>query len=518
MKFAAIRLSDCQSSKSTLAKDCRNSSDEDNATLSHTQTWPFVQTNKFTPKSTQLPSQPLGPVTTHKKRSISASVNTTSEYSDSFFDTSLHRTSLAGKTDTRDTSITSTSREAASEASFREAQLRYVMDELISTEKAFVLSLGLLQERILKPLFDRCELQRSRCPPLENLLQLVAKLTVMHSPLIELQGQELLSRVAKILQDTQTYVLYYINADVFSYLWRCEQSVFDHKFLESISHKLESNEVEGAGAKLDLSVLLLVQKPMARIVKYQLLIGSISKFNPHNKAISDTLQSVKNSLHQINSGVGEALQDGSELQLLKSNVNFENTMGMCPQFYGRLKLATVAGFGWPKYRKGWSLTNTQVLALFFEQCIVFCDFGLRIKKAKPLLVLPYQSCDFLNGAGEYDGGLIDKSGISAKVRFRHGGCEFEVLLRFPSSKVFLDVLAYLTSVNRSPSSRDVECYLPSSFAPSDICIEDRLVQRHRYDQCYFRKVLEFETRSPSKRLLTSRFVTSLLRLVKSREK
>ncbi|KAF3987036.1 hypothetical protein FT663_03141 [Candidozyma haemuli var. vulneris] len=386
------------------------------------------------------------------------------------------------------------------------------MDELIETEATFLKSLVLLRDHVIRPYLKRCKQSGARCAPLEALATLASSVISKHSTLKGLKGQELLNQIKCILEDTETYVQYYVNADAFSYLIMNSPVVFTPEFTKSIVEKLEkANAADENNAKLDLSVLSLVQKPMSRIVKYQLLITSLSKANPDNTAVAECLQSVKDSLHRINSEL-ETRSTKTEVDIT-SLVRFEDTIGKCPQFYGKLKYASVASLTWPKFGrdwymsgKNWSMSNTAALLLFFESTLCICELKSRRRKRRaPLLVIPYDSCQFLSHSDEYDGGLTNKHESSVKLRFVRKNCEYEAVLGFINTDIKEETLSHVPVMGtKRKRYGGIECYLPETLAPSDICIRAKDVNKKKYKQCYFRKVLEHDAKDSLEKYLSKK--------------
>lgn len=385
------------------------------------------------------------------------------------------------------------------------------MDELINTEEAFVTSLQILRDHVIEPYLQRCKLRGCRCFALEVLAQTASYILEMHKLLLHLRDQDFLDRVTFNLRHTETYVRYYVNADAFSYLVLNETSNFTTEFTNSVLHNLESkNSSENAG-KLDLSILLLVQKPMARIVKYQLLIALLSKANPENESIRRLLTCVRMSLTKINCKLDRVVNSTERTQSLSEIVRFDQTAGQCPLYYGQLRFASVSSIAWPKFKRSLTMQKTVALLLFFERNLVICDYRSGMRRKTPLLVLPYDACSIVKNHQDFDGGLTYHSQLCIKLRYHYQDCEYEAILGFPNLDARVEALSSFPNVPRSSFSYGVESFLPDTVAPSDIKIESTGVAQRKYQQCYFRKVIEYQARGPLERFFKSRTMRRLLR-------
>lgn len=385
------------------------------------------------------------------------------------------------------------------------------MDELISTEEAFVSSLKILKYHVLQPFLQRCKLRGCRCFALEVLAHTASCIVEMHELLLHLRGQEFLERVTFNLRHHETYVRYYVNADAFSYLVLNETSNFTTEFTNSVRHNLESKDNSETGGKLDLSILLLVQKPMARIVKYQLLIALLSKANPDNETIRRLLTSVRMSLVKINCKLDRKVNSTERTRSLSDIVRFDQTIGQCPLYYGQLRFASVSSLAWPKFKRSLTMQKTAALLLFFETNLVICDYRSGMRRKTPLLVLPYDACSIVKNHQDFDGGLTNHSELCIKIRYHFQDCEYEAILGFPNLDARVEALSAIPNVTRSSCNHGVESFLPDSVAPSDIKIESTGVAQRKYQQCYFRKVIEYQARGPLERFFESRSLRRLLR-------
>lgn len=315
--------------------------------------------------------------------------------------------------------------------------------------------------------------------------------------MLDLKGLALLGKIASILRDTQTYVDYYVNADAFLYLVLNPLEVFPASFTEYVLQNLDNrNTLDNPSAKLDLSILLLVQKPMARLVKYQLLIAQLLIVHPESEAIQCLLGSVKASVQRINTEL-EKIENCTEItRSLSELISFKQTIGQCPLHYGQLRQVSVASFAWPTFKRDWKISKTVALLLIFQTDLIICDLRSTRRRKTPLLVIPYDTCEFVRTHDDFDGGLTIENEQCAKIRFFYKDCEYEVILGFPNQEALNSILSLVQKTQYGRCRLGVECFLPQSIAPSDILIQSNSVEKKKYQQCYFRKVIRYELSSP----------------------
>ncbi|PVH14950.1 uncharacterized protein CXQ87_005228 [Candidozyma duobushaemuli] len=499
--FAAISSTRVRCTETSSKKPDKSES------VRKSKTWPLRTqlAENFSPKAFTATSNQRS-----NHRSAAESINT-SRSNDSIFERTNGSQTTARKTSTRATTPPSTIREPFESGWLSDTKSNYIMDELISTEEAFVSSLKILRYHVIEAFLQRCKLRGCRCFALEILAQTASCILEMHESLLHLRGQDFLERVTFNLRHYETYVRYYVNADAFSYLVLNETSNFTTEFTNSVLHNLENKSNSETAGKLDLSILSLVQKPMARIVKYQLLIASLSKTNPENETIRRSLTSVRMSLSKINCKLDRKVNSTERTRSLSEIVRFDQTIGQCPSYYGQLRFASVSSFAWPQFKRSLTMQKTVALLLFFETNLVICEYRSGMRRKTPLLVLPYDACSIVKNHLDFDGGLTNHSESCIKIRYHFQDCEYEAILGFPNSDARVEALSSIPNVPRSSSSYGVESFLPDSVAPSDIKIESSGVAQRKYQQCYFRKVIEYQARGPSERFFKSRNMRRLLR-------
>lgn len=505
--FAAI------STKRIEEKDAYQDSKEKVIFSKHSKTWHLRHEE---PRLVELESSKSQAAQTNT--SNAGTIKTKSDHNDSIFENPHGSQGSFNKTLTRGTSppVTIGEQHAIGEQHggvwVSDARLGYVVKELMQTEASFLSSLQMLRNHVLEPYLRRCEEQRCRCFALEVLSKAASRILKSHEPLLDLKGLALLDRIASVLQDTQIYVDYYVNADAFLYLVLNPREVFPASFTEYVLQSLENrNTLDNPSAKLDLSILLLVQKPMARIVKYQLLIAQLLIVYPESEAIKCLLGSIKASVQKINTEL-EKIENCTEItRSLSEFISFEQTIGQCPLHYGQLRQVFVASLAWPSFKRSWKISKTVVLLLLFQTNLIVCDLRSTRRRKKPLLVIPYDTCEVVT-KDDFDGGLTIQNEQCTKIRFFYKDCEYEVILRFHNREALNSLLSLVQKNQYGRCRLGIECFLPKSIAPSDILIESNSVEKKKYQQCYFRKVMRYDLSSPLEWYLKSRSLRRLRNL------
>lgn len=390
------------------------------------------------------------------------------------------------------------------------SQYTAVMNELMETETLFVKNLKMLRDVVIRFYLDRCKAQGCRCSPLETLEVLTTTLIGAHSKLLGLKDTDLLQKITELLQESEVYAHYCSNAEMFSSLLRKDIGVLDCTCALTLLKNLLKYS-DGKNSRFDYSVFLLLQKPMARIMRYQLFFEALLKANSRNTEISEMLQELKSNLCIIDEKVEVLLKEFQKQSSLDLRIRFEYTKGRDLSFYGVVKLASIANLAWPVYRKSLSMMTTETLALFTNSVIIICEWVPYRSRKKPLLILPYDECCFLTNPDEYDGGITFSRDSSLKIRFYRNDFEFEVVLGFPSEGT---LRAALGAIPREIKRQNygVECNLPDTFAASEISINAGGVDRSKYKLCYFREVFPFEPLRPRARLIRSKLARQIFLL------
>ncbi|KAK6454432.1 uncharacterized protein RJT20DRAFT_58529 [Scheffersomyces xylosifermentans] len=253
---------------------------------------------------------------------------------------------------------------------------------------------------------------------------------------------------------------------------------------------------------MDLSFFSLIQRPIARIGKYRLLIDSIYKtISENNKAVVSNIASeVKDKLEYINNCSKEfnANELNQKLNELVDYGGIDANTSISSQFFGTPFLIGAVAAIWVEDGESIGKTLGSVL---YKSHLLLVDMtkGNKSKKNPVKFLVPLSKCKIICNYTEMEGGLISFSLRVIKLIFEIKLKQYEILLHFVSNaelKVWSDYLEMLVNFVNGPykldysgANYDVLSVFPPGLNPYEINLLNTANYAKYKNSCYFRDAI-----------------------------
>lgn len=384
------------------------------------------------------------------------------------------------------------------------AQSRLVLNELWVSERAFVASLKNLVRYFLEPLMVRCKLRHVVCLPLAVLMEVTAYMIEKHSVLCGHFGAKKVASIIKwvhgLLQDS-CYLKHMAYASLLLYLVRLREFPFDGELnLGGFLRFLEANQ--GTNYRMDLSFILLLQKPTMRVVKYKLFMLRLVELFPTSTEIRGGLNSVLQGLRKINDD-SRAWKE-KEAFLLAMNISYLAAVGRCPQFYGPARFCKTARGIWIESSEtGTFVPKTGKLTVLVHDLFIVLALHSQLRPLVWMLVALSCIGAYLPCSDRVEGMVARKTKSVCKIEAIVGVRSYELLVQFDSDVIAQRFVGFAPDF---PLPCKVQAVMPE-IALCDIDVNDHGSIRRYGHKCYFRALqrVEFAAPQTSLRHKISRF-------------
>lgn len=374
----------------------------------------------------------------------------------------------------------------------RHSAVASTVAELVQSEYVYVKSLELLAKFFLEPLVVRCAWLRLTCTPLLHMGQMVDALRARHEAFLgeASRGSEaLVAGIAAVLAEP-AYGEYPTGAELLRALVQHQVPPFELLYVRSLQGFLEQSQP--GDWRMDLSLVLLMQKPMGRIAKYRLFLQALARVEPDNARVLDAVAPVSRKLALINDAIAEndsrlrALREyGASLNYARLGVHHIEYFG-CIRHVGRCAVLWMAAD-----RRGAMAVSSRVarVAVHDRHVVVADNAALSV-----LFVVPQPNCRFVADCASSDGGLYSDDRMTCKLVFAVGHSMYEVMLVTKSEEAHASLAASLqpfagTLVAYAQTS-DGDAFVGPDVARYDLDLADQQEFQRWKHSCYFREVYQ----------------------------
>lgn len=385
-------------------------------------------------------------------------------------------------------------------------QIDFILAELIQSEYAFVKSLVLLSNYYIEPLLLRCSVLRLTCSPLINMAKHIGQLKASHEQFLTEVCQERTldahaSGITALLQRSP-YGEYSAHAELLLVLVAHQVAPFDLCFVGKLQGFLERTQPDEL--RMDLSFVLLLQKPVGRIAKYPLFLSALAKLCPGSDAVAGAGTSVAELLTEINQQICSNETRQHSLEQLNSCHDFSMTGCLRAEFFGLINHQSQCEVHWM------ACGRHGLLGIVRRMCQVMVhDFHVTIvdsKNRSVLYMLPFRCTQFISEGNNCEGGLYSARATAAKLVFATNHCHYELLIVGQTPAVHVKFVEACVNIPRqAPEFRagcDADCYVGPDLARFDINIAVAGVFEANKAYCYFRQTSRISSR-PGLRLRPS---------------
>lgn len=361
-------------------------------------------------------------------------------------------------------------------AAARAINLTHTLHELVQTEDGFVKSMRLLLSFVIEPSLLRCQHLRITCTPLIELEKGIHIILATHEAFLENLCVKIDDAVLAVFSNLKAYVDYSSAVDIVLLLFKKRTVPFQSGFVQSLQRFLENYQPKQRN--MDLSLLLLLQKPMARIGKYQLFLLALVKLDPH---YGGALQKVKDSLTEINYLLAANVTKLQALTAVNAHTNYSVTVGKCAHFCGLMEYTGQCTAFW--ITTEFEVNSNPVGLVLYKNHLVTTH------KGKIVLFVPFSACQFMLDANGVTGGLCANTRTLTKVIFEKDGCQYEMMFIFLDSEHQKFVEACKDAPTKPlgyPNSSD--CHILPKLGVYDLDLNDNAVFELRHSLCYFKQL------------------------------
>lgn len=249
--------------------------------------------------------------------------------------------------------------------------------------------------------------------------------------------------------------------------------------------------------KMDLSFTSLLQKPIARVGKYRLLVEAMIKVLPLEKKAGayEALGHLKKSLDYINTSscTVHDLETPHSINRVVSWGSSALGAALSLQFFGKPLLVGPILAIWPE-RDGIRTLNGA--GLLYKSHFVVCQLT-KNRLFSVLFIIALSAAKVVSSNKETEGGLFLAFPYTIKVLFEEEECHYETLLVQLTKKehtLWLDYLYTLVEHVNGPYPMDYTvlekrlCQYPENTRPYDICTQ-KMVKTQKHDSAYFKATL-----------------------------
>lgn len=250
--------------------------------------------------------------------------------------------------------------------------------------------------------------------------------------------------------------------------------------------------------KMDLSFTSLLQKPIARVGKYRLMVEAMIKtMSLEDRApANEALLQLKRNLDFINASSYTAQEREMPLSINRI-VNWgQGALGcaLSLQFFGKALLVGCTAIIWVE---GSGIKGPNAAAFLYKSHLVLCQLA-RSRMFTVTFIVPLATAQVVTCNKETQGGLYLAFPYTIKVLFEDEECQYEILLVQLTKKehsVWLDQLRTLVEHVNGPYSMDYSargkrlCQYPENISPYDICTQ-KLKKSEKHNRAYFKAAMK----------------------------
>ncbi|GEQ70025.1 hypothetical protein JCM33374_g3701 [Metschnikowia sp. JCM 33374] len=380
-------------------------------------------------------------------------------------------------------------------------QIKFTLSEIIQSEYAYIKSLSLLGNFLIEPLILKCSGLKLTCTPLLNMESGLKALREKHERfLARVSSENNIDQMAREMTDLvmeSSYGTYAACAELLLFLVNRQVPPFESAYVNNLQTFLEWNQP--GERRMDLSLSSLLQKPMGRIAKYRLFLGSLAKLCPEQTLVLEAMALVNDKLTEINDEIRSNKERQAVLESVAQWLDLSGTYVPVYQYYGLLNLLGKCTIMWLTYnRKGPSyIVSRESHLLVHDNHIIFAD----IKQQKPLFVLSFANCQFVSDPVNSDGGLYSDDPLSLKIVFEKDDCRYEVIVVSSTSDAHEAFMRSCENIPRSPlkysALSDADCFIGPAVAQLDINVSCPNVLQTWRSTCYFGEIHHVSQRPSS---------------------
>ncbi|KAG2732162.1 hypothetical protein G9P44_004579 [Scheffersomyces stipitis] len=386
-----------------------------------------------------------------------------------------------------------------------------LVEELLETEEKYIISMKVLQNFYL----ETFAINKKEVPvPIQQLKFYLSILITTHDSMLKSMKEVIEKRtdlVANIEEIAQLVAekgicthIYSEYCNVFegvlkiirdNKLLRVNEAMWDSKWIKGWETYLEATQ---PGTKhMDLSFYSLIQRPVARIGKYKLMIESLTKCSIKKKLSLESIYwVVRSKLNYINNVSKEfkGNEINDSVNLLVDFSGIETNMVTSSQFFGSiLQIGAIASI-WVEDGK---CIGRTLAAFLYKSHLLLVDFAKvdKSKKHEIKFLVPLSKCALVNHFTETDGGLFCSLNNTIKIIFEKKFWQYEILFVFINSEeksIWSNYLHTLINevngpypMNYKDAQREYLCVHPPAMDPYDINLLYLDYNKHKHS-CYFK--------------------------------
>lgn len=339
--------------------------------------------------------------------------------------------------------------------SVKSHQILRIVHELEESEHSFITSMKLVARYFVEPCLMRCHNLSTTCTPLVTLKSHLAELIEWHERLLVTMRENCLENTLSAIEQLLTNSCYseYSGAVNFVvYLMQVKVVPFELPFLSQIVRFLE--KCQPSPRKQDLSVLLLLQTPIARIAQYPLFFSSMLLIRPSNPKLSHSLESVCVKLTDIDMRIGAENVKFNTIEHLGRTIDYYERVHKIAHSFGPLTYCgdfvavTVHCVGWKKFHTYLILAHV----LCHQYHLVVTERAGKIASNSPIrFILPFSHCHVTENVVGCVRGLTCSGKFATKIAFHTNGLWYEILLVSVEEEDHGHFLKNLRNIARIPA-------------------------------------------------------------------
>lgn len=318
------------------------------------------------------------------------------------------------------------------ENSIKAKQILQIFQELKDSENDFITSMKLVARYFVEPSLMRCLNLSTTCTPLVKLKSYLTDLIVGHEKLLATMRENRLSTTLTAIEQILTdlcYPEYSGTASLVVFLVKVKMIPFELTFLSQIVKFLE--KCQPSPRKQDLSVFLLLQKPIARISKYPLFLTSMILIQPSSITLLHSLQSIHVKLTDIDMRIGNENVKVESIMQLDLTMDYYAKVQKMAQSFGPLMYrgdfmaVTMESMGWKKFR-----THLELVHVLCHQFHLVVAEKKERTAPKPNIryIIPFSHCELIENVRGCVRGLTCSGNFATKIRFQKDCLWYEILL------------------------------------------------------------------------------------------
>lgn len=378
--------------------------------------------------------------------------------------------------------------------SVKSHQILRIFHELKESEHSFITSMKLVTRYFVEPCLMRCLNLSTTCTPLVTLKSHVEELIDRHERLLATMRQNCLDNTLSAIEQLLTnscYPEYSGTVKFVVYLMQVKVVPFELTFLSQIARFLE--KCQPYPRKQDLSVLLLLQTPIARIAQYPLFFSSMLLILRSNPKLAHSLETICVKLTDIDMRIGAENVKLDTIDQMGQNIDYYEKVHKIAHSFGPLTYrgdfvaVTVHCVGWKKFHTHLILAHV----LCHQYHLVVTEIAKKTASNPTIrFIVPFSHCHVTENVVGCVRGLTCSGNFATKIAFYNNGLWYEILLVSVEEKRhghFLQNLRHIAGIpTRYKNKSGSDCFVDSRNGIFDT---DRLVEDGR---CYVGQVFNVD--------------------------